>query len=347
METILVTGSQGFTARFLVAALLQADPQCAVVGIGRGPQSDTHFTHSVSWGRDRGRAPLPIALETPDKNRYRYYSCSLNDTSELKKIAVSYQPSIVFHLAAALRDDAPTQLIETNVIGTINLLNVLGMLSDRPKLVLGSSGSVYGGSNSPCCRENDCCSPTEPYAVSKLASENCAKVLASSLKLDLVIARMFNISGPGQEERHVCGRFAAQSVAVLAGMSEPKIEVGDLTPSRDFIDVRDVAEALVALARFGSAGVTYNVASGVECTIGTILEKILKIAGVYDRVKVEQRYARRHDVSRQCADVGLLRSLGYRSQYTIDATLHDVVDYYKALVQWEARGRPLENAPRP
>jgi GDP-4-dehydro-6-deoxy-D-mannose reductase len=336
METILVTGAQGFTGRFLVAALLRAYPQHGVVGIGRSPQNDTHFTHCVSWGGGRRRAPLPATLERPDKSRYRYYSCSLNDTSELKKIAISHQPKIVFHLAAALRDDAPAQLIETNVIGTIRLLNVLGAIDDGPRLVLGSSGSVYGGNDSPYCREADRCSPAEPYAVSKLASEQCAKVLASSLNVDLVISRIFNISGPGQDERHVCGKFAAQSVAILTGAREPQVEVGDLTPARDFIDVRDVAEALVALARYGAGGATYNVASGSECAIGTILEKILKIAGVFDKVKVEQRYARRHDVSRQCADVGLLRSLGYRPQYTIDATLRDVVDYYKALGQWKA-----------
>ncbi|MFY9859341.1 MAG: GDP-mannose 4,6-dehydratase, partial [Candidatus Cybelea sp.] len=318
-------------------------PHHRVVGIGRSPENDTHFTHCVSWGHSRCRAPLPSALVIPDKSRYQYYVCSLNDNMELKKIAVSHQPRIVFNLAAALRDAAPTQLIETNVIGTINLLNVLGLIGDKPRLVLGSSGSVYGGNNSPRCRESDRCSPSEPYAVSKLASEQCATVLASSLNVDLVISRIFNIAGPGQDERHVCGMFAAQSVAVLTGAREPQIAVGDLTPARDFIDVRDVAEALVAVARFGAGGAIYNVASGFECVIGTILEKILKIAGVFGKVKVEQRYARRHDVSRQRADVRLLRSLGYRPQYTMDATLRDVVDYYKALLHAKADGTPLEN----
>lgn len=334
METVLVTGAQGFTGRFAVAALLRADPNYEVVGVGRATQDDAHLTHSISCGGWRGRAPLPISIDAAQKTRYRYHSCSLTDVPSLRRMVRSLQPRIVIHLAAALRDEAPARLIETNVIGTVNLLNALGELGNRPKLVFASSGSVYGASS--FCREDDCCGPSEPYAISKLASEQCVRALAPALNIDFVIARIFNVAGPGQDERHVCGRFASQSVAIAAGMNEPQIEVGDLTPSRDFIDVRDVAEALVILARLGSSGTTYNVASGVEQSIGAILDRVLRRAGIAEAVTVVPRYARQHDVSRQRADISRLTSLGYGSRFTIDETLRDIVDYYRALVRAEA-----------
>lgn len=333
METVLVTGAQGFTGRFVVDALLRAGSEYNVVGVGRSARNDTHFTHVVSCGPWRGLAPLSIAVLETEKTRYAYYACSLADLPALREIVHAVQPRVVFHLAAALRDDVPSALIETNVMGTINLLNAVGELRAKPKLVFGSSGSVYG--SSPFCREDDCCAPSEPYAVSKLASEHCVKILAPFLDIDFVVARIFNIAGPGQDERHVCGKFAAQGAAIAAGLSEPQIAAGDLTPTRDFIDVRDVAEALILLARLGSRGTTYNVGSGNERPIREILDTVLRLAGVADRVDVALLPKREHDVSRQRADISRLRSLGYRPRFTIEETLRDIVDYYGILAARE------------
>ena len=171
MQNVLVTGAQGFTGRFVVDALLRARPGHEVVGIGRSARNDTHFTHAVTCGGWRGDAPLPSGVRETDKTRYRYQSCSLTDLPALREVVRSAAPRVVFHLAAALRDDAPCALIETNVTGTINLLTALSELHTRPKLVFGSSGSVYGGNASADCHEDACCAPSEPYAVSKLAAE--------------------------------------------------------------------------------------------------------------------------------------------------------------------------------
>jgi GDP-4-dehydro-6-deoxy-D-mannose reductase len=328
VSTYLVTGAQGFTGRFTVAALLQADPRAQVVGSGRSPALDQTFTHAVTWGERRVLAPLPREVGALDPARYRYLACDLDDPAAVAGLVAAAQPNVVIHLAAALRDDPPERLIAANVRGTIALLTALGTLADKPAVVLGSSGSVYGANPAIPVGEGDCCAPAEPYAMSKLAAEYAARVLAPALGLPLVIARIFNIAGPGQDERHVCGRFAAQAAAIAAGAREPRFEVGDLSPTRDFVDVRDVAAGLIVLAARGVAGGTYNLASGEERSIGEVLRHVLALAGIAERVEIVERYARAGDISRQRADIAKLAALGYRPRYTLEATLADLLAYY-------------------
>jgi GDP-4-dehydro-6-deoxy-D-mannose reductase len=332
MTTYLVTGAQGFTGRFTVAALLQADPQAQVVGSGRSTAVARTFTHSVSWGAGRVAAPLPDEVAGFDPARYRYLACDLADASAAARLAAATRPDIVIHLAAALRDDPAERLIASNVRGTIALLTALGTLERKPTVILGSSGSVYGAQAAVPAREDACCSPSEQYAMSKLAAEYAARVLAPALELPLLIARIFNIAGPGQDERHVCGRFAAQAAAIVAGVHEPRFEVGDLRPTRDFVDVRDVAEGLAVLAAHGAAGETYNIASGRESAIGEVLRLTLSLAGIADRTGVVERYTRSGDISRQRADITKLTALGYRPRYALEATLADLIAYYSGPV---------------
>src|SRR5205085_533500 len=115
---------------------------------------------------------------------------------------------------------------------------------------------------------------------------DCIFHLASALPF--VLARIFSVAGPGQTETHVCGRFAAQ-VAALAGIPHPALEVGPLDPTRDFIDVRDVASALWLLAQAREPGSTYNVASGRETAIHAVLSDLLRIAGLEGRARISQR----------------------------------------------------------
>jgi nucleoside-diphosphate-sugar epimerase len=238
----------------------------------------------------------------------------------------------VIHLAAALRDEPGPALVAANVTGTISLLNALGASRSRARIVLGSSGSVYGPIDSVPIDERARCAPDEPYARSKLAAEYAALVLAQAAGLPLAIARIFNIAGPGQDERHVCGRFAAQAVAIAQGLREPSIEIGDLSATRDFVDVRDVASGLALIARDSTPAGVYNVASGCESAIQEVLDLTLANAGIVGRVEVVRRYAGARGVARQRADITRLRSLGYFPAFTLASSVTDLVAYYAETV---------------
>ena len=335
MSRYLITGGQGFVGRYLVAHLLDTDRHADILAVGRSTRDDRTFTHAVRWGGRTLLAPVPTPLRIPRRRsaQYRYEAVDIRDGPAVRLLLRMFAPDVVFHLAAGLRDDPPEHLFRTNVEGTIALLEALAESAiGVQKLVLGSSGSVYGAPSvgtMPVIDEDAPCVPLDLYAVSKLASEYASRILTRRYAIPAVWARLFNLVGPGQDERHVCGRFAAQIAAIARGVSPPLIDVGDLTPTRDFIDVRDVAAALLTLAAHGRPGDVYNVASGTETPIEHVLMITLRLAGLEKRVEIRRgAYHRPADIPRHAGSVTRLAGLGVRRQYELERSLRDVLAYY-------------------
>jgi GDP-4-dehydro-6-deoxy-D-mannose reductase len=246
----------------------------------------------------------------------------------------SSRPHVVFHLASALHTAPLRDLVETNVEGTASLVDAM---EPETLLVLGSSASVYGHAPSLPIGESTTCSPVDLYGVTKLAAEHIARVGAARRGFAFVTARIFNVVGPGQSEAHVCARLAAQ----LATSGCRTLHVGPLDPTRDFIDVRDVAAALLVLADRGERGGTYNVASGRETSIRAVLAELLGICGS-EGVAIVARSDHPSGVQRHFADVSRLAALGFRPEYSLKASLGDLAAYYRGLLARNARatGQP-------
>ncbi|HEY3012593.1 MAG TPA: 3-dehydroquinate synthase [Gemmatimonadales bacterium] len=338
---ILVTGAQGFMGRYLTAHLLQSHPEAEVLGLGRSPRLEQEFTHSLQWGASRLRAPLPEELRAAlDSTRYHYVSLDLGRQPELTGLLGEFQPQQIFHLASGLRDAPPDHLFRTNVEGTIYLLEAIREAgSDRPTVILGSTGFLYGqiAPDALPIHESTPCQPIDLYGVSKLASENAARILVRRHGIPAIWARIFNLVGPGQEERHFCGRLTSQAAAIAAGVVPPVIEVEPLTTTRDFFDVRDAARALDLLARKGTAGRTYNLASGVEAAIDGVFQSILQLAGLNGNVQIETKAARPADIPRYYADISRLQALGFAPEHCLTESLADLLAYYRGPVAGAAR----------
>jgi 3-dehydroquinate synthase len=340
---ILVTGAQGFLGRYLVARLLGAEPGSEVLGLGRSPRLEDCFTHSLQWGAARLEAPLPEelrgALRSP---RYHYMSLDLLRQPELTGLLMDFRPHRVFHLASGLRDAAPDHLFRTNVEGTISLIEAIREAGiEPPRLVLGSTGFLYGQVEPDVLpiRESTPCTPIDLYGVSKLAAENASRILARRYDLPAIWARIFNLVGPGQEERHFCGRLTSQAAAIAAGLLPPLVEVEPLTATRDFLDVRDAASALELLAANGTPGHIYNVASGVESPVAQVFDSIIRHAGLDGRVGIDLKAARPADIPRYVADITRLRSLGFAQAFPLERSLADLLRYYHGPVTDAARRR--------
>ncbi|HKW45748.1 MAG TPA: NAD-dependent epimerase/dehydratase family protein [Candidatus Eremiobacteraceae bacterium] len=336
-----MTGAQGFVGRFTVAHLLASDPDAEVVGTGRSPASDSHFTHFVHYGTHLVRAALPPELVLLYDGRYRYEVADLGDRRALAELLKSFSPDIILHLASGLRDDPIEQLFRTNVEGSANLIAaIVASGTSVRRIVLGSSGAIYGLSarDRVPLDEATPCAPADCYSASKLAAEHVSRILTSEHGIPAVWARIFNIVGPGQEERHFCGKVASQVAAIQNRQIPPTIEVGDLTTTRDFIDVRDVAVALVLLGRSGMPGNAYNVASGEEIAMGRVLDLALDIAGLTGTVTIEDTYHRKTDIARVYADVSRLRDLGFVTNYDLCRSMTDLIDYYCTTIRRAKRG---------
>jgi 3-dehydroquinate synthetase/nucleoside-diphosphate-sugar epimerase len=329
---LFVTGAQGFIGRYFVAHVLEALPDVLVLGVGRSPEHRDHFTHHITW-RGMVPAPLtaPLAAAARDP-RYDYVPLDLNDRPRLSELLAQFRPDTVVHLAAALRDDPPEQLVSSNVGSLVALIEAIaGGDLPPPLLVLGSSGAVYGAAAAVPIDEQTACSPLDPYAVSKVAAENMARVLMQRYGLQAIYARIFNPLGPGQDERHVCGRICSQVAAIAASLADPVLELGTLTATRDFVDVRDVARALLCLMERAQAGGTYNVGSGVETSVQRILELTLARARLTDTVRLKVMPARPSDIPRLVGRTDRLAALGFTCRHDLADSLQETVEYYLAL----------------
>ncbi len=335
-ERVVITGAQGFLGRYLTADWLAADPRVRIVGVGRSSRLDRHFTHSVHWGEARLRAPLPGSLaQTLQSDRYSYRAVDVADTPSFARLIAELRPDIVVHLAAALRDDPAEQLVRANIGTVVSVLEALaGGDGAPPRILFGSSGSVYGRipEGALPLHEDSFCRPIDPYSSTKRAGEELGRILAERLGVPVLWARIFNPVGPGQDERHLCGWLGRQLAAIAGGAQPPVVSVGLLHTTRDFIDVRDTATALRLLATRGDPGLAYNVASGQETSGQQILDTMLRLSGLTDRVHVERRPGRPADIDRVYADITRLSALGYRSGCGLDDSLRDVLDYYRESV---------------
>jgi nucleoside-diphosphate-sugar epimerase len=342
-NTVVVTGAQGFLGRWVAAALLGNGMDLAVVGLGRSPRTSHYYSTRVSRGAHQVPAPLPTELADIDREpRYDYRRADVTSPADLQSLLNDVRPTVVVHCAAALRDESWADLIATNVVGTAALVQAMAATTPNAHLVLVSSGSVYGASDRLPLRESDSCRPVDPYAVSKRSAEDVARVAAARLGIPLSIGRVFNLVGPGLQERHLPASLAAQLCAIAVGALPPRLRLGALTTTRDYIDVRDAAAAVALLAQArpidvalmvpgAEAASVVNIGSGRETPVQCILDGLR--AAVLNRRSLpnidEVRLPPRHgDIANVRADTSRLAKLAFRLSYDLGRSLQDMVDYY-------------------
>ncbi len=265
-----------------------------------------------------------------------FFPLDLTDELTLRAALDVARPDVIFHLAAisfvpdALRD--PLRVYDINALGTARLAAAVRSYAadtgSMPRIVFASSAEVYGRAPRDAfpLRESQAVSPANPYAASKAAAEAILLGEARSFGLDVAIARAFNHIGPGQSDRFVVPNFAKQLAAIAAGGARV-MEVGNLDACRDFLDVRDVVDAYVALARHATPGEIYNVCSGEAVSIKELLRQLLLIARVPVEVREDPERMRPSDVPMFYGSNDKLRAAtGWLPRIALTASLRDVYE---------------------
>ncbi len=263
----------------------------------------------------------------------------LRDPAAVLAAVRSLQPKAVIHLAAqssvALSIDDADETYRVNFTGTLNLLRALRDAGFQGRMLFVGSGDVYGSVRQELLpvTEDVPLRPRNPYGVSKVAAEALCYQWSQSGPFEIVMARPFNHIGPGQSKQFAIADFASQvaayrrkSAAGVAGASgSSQLRVGDITATRDFTDVRDM-RAYLALLESGVNGEAYNVCSGVERSLGDIIEALFDAGGVRMDIAIDPQRLRPSEQRRMLGSFAKLRAhTGWEPRIELPQTLRDIL----------------------
>lgn len=257
----------------------------------------------------------------PTLDGVELYQADLLDPASLERALHSASPDAIVNLAGLSHVgeswNRPGEYFRVNVLGTENLLAEAG--SDRQVVVV-SSAEVYGPvpEEEQPLTEDRMPDPRSPYALTKAAAERIA------LARGAVVARSFNMVGPGQTPNFALPAFASQLAAIAKGEREPVLRVGNLTARRDFIHIDDGADAFRILAERGRPGRVYNIASGTATSIGEALDRLRAASGVQAEVREDPERMRPVDLPLLLGDSHRLRQLGWAPRRSLDDALADL-----------------------
>ena len=264
----------------------------------------------------------------------------LLDTGALEKAIGAIEPDAVMHLAArtfvpdSFKD--PHATFSVNVMGTLNLLTALEACGFSGRMLHVSSGEVYGLADPRDLplREDHPLRPRNPYAASKAAAEALVYQWSQTGSFEILIARPFNLIGPNQQESFVMSNFARQIAEISLGRRPPRVEVGDIDVTRDFTDVRDAVRAYGAMLERGTNGEVYNVCSGTERSVRSMLESMLQARGVEAEIVHDTERLRPSEQRRMVGNCDRLKAAwGWRPEIAIAQTLSDII------TDWESKLR--------
>ena len=253
----------------------------------------------------------------------------LLDADAVRAALADAAPATVFHLAARASVDeswrAPAEVVRANVEMTVNLLEGVRAEAPDARVIVASSGEVYGPPERLPVDESAPLRPQNPYAASKAATDLLAGLYADAHGLRVVRLRAFNQAGPGQSDEYVVGTIARQvAEAELAGANEAVVRTGNPDSARDFMDVRDAARAYAAAA--GVEPGAYNVCSGTSTTVRELVELAARAASVPVRHEVDPARMRAHDVPEVRGSAERLSAAtGWKPEIPLARTLADAV----------------------
>jgi GDP-4-dehydro-6-deoxy-D-mannose reductase len=245
---------------------------------------------------------------------------------QVHRLLLKIRPSVIVH-AAGCSKGTLGDLLEMNVRTTVNILECVRETNPRIRIILIASAAEYGRTPKPG-RGTDLFRPLTPYGWSKCC-QTLLGLQAARTGLDIVVGRFFNLAGPGLPSRYSLGTFAQQIVHAERG-DVRAIQVGDLTPTRDILDVRDAVMGLACLAVRGRSGRIYEICSGQSHTIGSLLRQLLRMTNRPLSCRRYRKRLRSSDVPFSVGNPAAIRSLGWRPRVPLEQSLRDTLNHYRS-----------------
>ena len=309
---ILITGVTGFVGPHLARHIAETAPDVEV------------------WGlvlvADRDATPPEV----------RAIEADLTDLPSLRAALDAVRPEIIFHLAAASSVasswDQPGRFLEVNAVGTVNLLETVRGANREIRVVVSSSGEVYGAvpvEQQPITEDAQL-APLSPYAASKAAQDLLSAQYYYGYGIPTVRLRLFHHTGPGRPPQFVASSFAHQIARIEKGLDPPRLAVGNLEAIRDFTDVRDVARAYWLAATRGKPGEAYNICSSRHTSIRQVLDIVLAESRTEVEVEVDPKRLRAADIPYLVGDhTRFTHDTGWQPEIPLVTTLGDLLSWWR------------------
>ena len=321
---VLITGITGFVGSHMADYLLKNVPDVEIFGMRRWRSRFENVSHLYQL------------------DNVTFLEGDLSDRSSISKILREVRPDVVYHFAAQSFPESsfktPTYTLNTNVIGTTNLLEELRLAQERialsPVIVSVSSSEVYGNPepDEVPIKETNPIRAANPYSISKVGHDLMSQYYYQAFNLKMIITRMFSHEGSRRGKIFALSSFAYQVVQNEKGLGDYTIKHGNLDSVRTYNHIDDAVHAYWLAVDKCDYGEVYNIGGDYTCTVGDALDMLISRSTIKDKlVKVlDPDRVRPTDITLQIPDSTKFREkTGWKPTKGLEEICDDLLNYWR------------------
>ena len=321
---VLITGITGFVGSHMADYLLKNVPDVEIFGMRRWRSRFENVSHLYQL------------------DNVTFLEGDLSDRSSISKILYEVEPDVVYHFAAQSFPESsfktPTYTLNTNVIGTTNLLEELRLAQERimlsPVIVSVSSSEVYGNPkpDEVPIKEINPIRAANPYSISKVGHDLMSQYYYDAFNLKIIITRMFSHEGKRRGKIFALSSFAYQVVQNEKGLGDYTIKHGNLDSVRTYNHIDDAVHAYWLAVDKCDYGEVYNIGGDYTCTVGDALDMLISRSTVKDKLKkvLDPDRVRPTDITLQIPDSTKFREkTGWKTTKGLEEICDDLLDYWR------------------
>jgi len=338
MDKILITGSNGFLGSHLIDKCIEEN--YITYGLDRPSSSFrnlvkyTNGKKAFSKKKKVSFLGKKIQIASNRKNLI-FLECDIKNQLLLEKIIEEIKPKLLFHFGAQPYIipswEDPVNTIETNVIGTINVFEPIKKNNLKTRVILACTAAEFGSTTNigRPLKETDPLMAFHPYGISKIAAELLSRQYYINFGIETINLRFFNLTGT-RRTNDAPSDFIRKIAKIELGLKEPVIEVGNLNPYRDILDVIDAVRAIWLTATKGTPGETYHICTNQKVQIRELLDIALSFS--QKNIKVVKNAPHKLRKTDEDIIIGdntkITTELGWKPSKSINETLKELFDYW-------------------
>jgi UDP-glucose 4-epimerase len=300
---VLITGGAGFIGSAIIPELKKFGYEIYVID-------------NLSFGKRE-------FIDIPDSN---FFHADIRNNAPIQEIFKNVQPGVIIHLAAVhfipYCNEHPFESADINIRGTINVLNACKNIQSVKKFFLASTAAVYPIINEPIS-ETIPPQPLDIYGLSKLAAEHLCKEFYLETNIQTLVCRFFNAFGPNETNPHLIPEIERQ---IKSG--KRILQLGNLTPKRDFIHTYDMARAVRLLLQLeNNKYEIYNLGRGIEYSVKEIVEAFEQQLNEKLTIEIDPARVRKIERMHLLADVSKLKlHTGWEPEWSIEEGIKNLLE---------------------